>query len=73
MAVAFWRRAEQDPTWTALIEPDGTRVPAGELLARVNQLTHVLRALGLRPGEVERLIDTVLLQQGIGEQLRVGR
>ena len=51
MALAFWRRAEQDPDWTALIEPDGTRVTAGELLARVNQLTHVLRALGLRPGD----------------------
>ena len=51
MALAFWRRAEQDPNWTALIEPDGTRVTAGELLARVNQLTHVLRALGLRPGD----------------------
>jgi long-chain acyl-CoA synthetase len=51
MALAFWRRAEQDPGWTALIEPDGTRVTAGELLARVNQLTHVLRALGLRPGD----------------------
>ena len=51
MALAFWRRAEQDPGWTALIEPDGTRVTAGELLARANQLTHVLRALGLRPGD----------------------
>ena len=51
MALAFWRRAEQDPSWTALIEPDGTRVTAGELLARVNQLTHLLRALGLRPGD----------------------
>ena len=49
MALAFWRRAEQDPGWTALIEPDGTRVTAGELLARVNQLTHGLRALGPAP------------------------
>ncbi len=51
MALAFWRRAEQDPGWTALIEPDGTQVTAGEVLAWANQLTHVLRALGLRPGD----------------------
>ena len=51
MALAFWRRAEADPSWTALVEPDGTQRTAGELLARVNQLTHALRALGLRPGD----------------------
>jgi long-chain acyl-CoA synthetase len=51
MALGFWRRAEQDPGWTALIEPDGTRWSAGELLGRVNQLTHALRGLGLRPGD----------------------
>ncbi len=51
MALAFWRRAEADPSWTALIEPDGTQRTAGELLTRVNQLTHALRALGLRPGD----------------------
>ena len=51
MGLAFWRRAEADPAWTALVEPDGTQRTAGELLARVNQLTHALRALGLRPGD----------------------
>ena len=51
MGLAFWRRAEADPDWTALVEPDGTQRTAGELLARVNQLTHALRALGLRPGD----------------------
>jgi len=51
MALAFWRRALDDPGWTALIEPDGTAWPAGQLLSRVNQLTHALRALGLRPGD----------------------
>ena len=51
MALAFWRRAEADPSWTALVEPDGTQRTAGELLTRVNQLTHALRALGLRPGD----------------------
>jgi long-chain acyl-CoA synthetase len=47
----FWRRALEDPAWIAVIEPDGTRHSAGDLLARVNQLTHGLRAQGLRPGD----------------------
>ena len=51
MGLAFWSRAEADPGWIALIEPDGTQRTAGELLARVNQLTHALRGLGLRPGD----------------------
>ena len=48
MGLAFWRRAEADPGWIALIEPDGTQRTAGELLARVNRLTHALRGRGLR-------------------------
>jgi long-chain acyl-CoA synthetase len=51
MGLAFWRRAEADPGWIALIEADGTQRTAGELLARVNRLTHALRGLGLRPGD----------------------
>ncbi len=51
MGLAFWRRALADPGWTAVIEPDGTRQSAGELLARVNRLTHGLRTVGLRPGD----------------------
>jgi long-chain acyl-CoA synthetase len=47
----FWRRAEADPGWIVAIGPDGTRHAAGDLLARVNQLTHGLRARGLRPGD----------------------
>ncbi|MGI8446192.1 MAG: AMP-binding protein, partial [Streptosporangiaceae bacterium] len=51
MGLAFWRRAEANPAWTALVEPDDTERTAGELLARVNQLTRALRGLGLRPGD----------------------
>jgi long-chain acyl-CoA synthetase len=47
----FWRRAQEDPAWTAVVEPDGTEHTAGDLLGRVNQLTHALRARGLRPGD----------------------
>jgi long-chain acyl-CoA synthetase len=47
----FWRRAQHDPGWTAVIEADGTRHAAGDLLAMVNQITSGLRARGLRPGD----------------------
>jgi long-chain acyl-CoA synthetase len=48
---SFWRRALAGPGWIAAIEPDGTSHTAGDLLARVNQLTHGLQARGLRPGD----------------------
>src|SRR5262245_31762598 len=47
----FWNLAQQDPAHVALIEPDGRRVSAGELLAAANRLVHGLRALGLQPGD----------------------
>jgi long-chain acyl-CoA synthetase len=50
-SLGFWRRALAEPDWIAAIEPDGTRHTAGDLLTRVNQLTHGLRAQGLRPGD----------------------
>jgi long-chain acyl-CoA synthetase len=50
-AMGFWGRALEDPTWIAVVEPDGTEHAAGDLLARANQLTHALRARGLKPGD----------------------
>src|SRR5262249_24962584 len=47
----FWRRALTEPGQVVAIEPDATRPTAGDLLARVNQLTHGLRARGLQPGD----------------------
>ena len=47
----FWRRALEEPGWIAAVEPDGTAHAAGDLLARVNQLTQGLRRRGLRPGD----------------------
>ncbi|HXZ71962.1 MAG TPA: AMP-binding protein, partial [Streptosporangiaceae bacterium] len=47
----FWRRALANPDRVAAIEPDGTSHTAGDLLARVNQLTHGLRARGLQAGD----------------------
>jgi long-chain acyl-CoA synthetase len=50
-SLGFWRRAQQNPGWTAVVESDGTRHAAGDLLARVNQITRGLRARGLRDGD----------------------
>ena len=47
----FWRRALSEPGQIVAIEPDGTAHTAGDLLARVNQLSHGLRARGLRTGD----------------------
>jgi long-chain acyl-CoA synthetase len=49
--VGFWKIATEAPDRVAVIEPDGTEVSAGELLARANQLVHGLRALGLGAGD----------------------
>jgi long-chain acyl-CoA synthetase len=51
VAGGFWRRAQEDPGWIAVIEADGTKHAAGDLLGRVNQITRGLRARGLRPGD----------------------
>ena len=48
----FWQLAEKDPAHLAVIEPDGTALSAGELLSRVNQVTHALRAMGIGAGDV---------------------
>jgi long-chain acyl-CoA synthetase len=48
----FWARAEAAPEKLAVIEPDGSAITAGELLARVNQIVHGLRAEGLERGDV---------------------
>jgi long-chain acyl-CoA synthetase len=49
--VGFWKIATEAPDRVAVIEPDGTELRAGELLARANQLVHGLRALGLKQGD----------------------
>ena len=50
-SLGFWRRAQENPDWVAVVEADGTRHTAAQLLARVHQITHGLRACGLRPGD----------------------
>ena len=58
--LGFWRLAESDPDWLALVDPDGGEHTAGELLGRANQAAHALRSLGL--GVVDTL--AVLLPNG---------
>ncbi|WP_449064969.1 AMP-binding protein [Planomonospora algeriensis] len=48
----FYRIAEADPGRRAVIDTDGTVTTYGELLARVNRVSHGLRARGLHPGDV---------------------
>ncbi len=50
-SMGFWRFAQDRPGWIAAIDPDGTEHASADLLARVNQITHGLRQLGLRPGD----------------------
>jgi long-chain acyl-CoA synthetase len=47
----FWKLAAEEPEHVAVIDPNGRAVKAGELLASVNQVSHGLRALGVRAGD----------------------
>jgi len=49
--LGFWKIAEKDPTRLALIDPSGSSMMYGELLAECNQLVHGFRALGLTKGD----------------------
>ena len=49
--LGFWAMARDDPGYTALVDPDGRELSAGELLAEANRLVHGLRALGLQTGD----------------------
>ncbi|GAA4941666.1 long-chain acyl-CoA synthetase [Nonomuraea thailandensis] len=48
----FYAIAAADPGRLAVIDTDDTRVTYGDLLARVNQVSHGLRARGLTTGDV---------------------
>ncbi|MGB2756464.1 MAG: acyl-CoA synthetase [Acidimicrobiia bacterium] len=51
MAGGFWIYAAEDRDALGLVEPDGTEHTKGQLLDRVNQLSHGLRSLGLKRGD----------------------
>ncbi|MBO3748045.1 AMP-binding protein [Streptosporangiaceae bacterium NEAU-GS5] len=50
--MSFYVIGADDPSRLAVIDTDGTQVTYGELLARVNQVSHGLRARGLSTGDV---------------------
>src|SRR5262245_20520119 len=49
--MGFWKHAQDDPGYVAIVDPDGTAHTAGDVLARANQLAHALRQLGLQKGD----------------------
>jgi long-chain acyl-CoA synthetase len=51
VAKNFWGFAASHSSRVALVEPDGTVVSAGELLASANRLVHGMRALGFERGD----------------------
>ena len=51
MPGGFWYYAHEDPDALAVVDPDGTEISAGALLARCNRMAHGLRALGLEAGD----------------------
>ena len=55
--LGFWNQAQAYPNRRALVAPDGTELTAAELMARGNRLSHALRELGVKPGDV---VATVL-------------
>ncbi|HWS47940.1 MAG TPA: AMP-binding protein, partial [Acidimicrobiia bacterium] len=50
--MGFWKYAQEDPGYVAIVDPDGTEHTAGDVLARANQVVHALRELGLGKGDV---------------------
>src|SRR3954468_3936900 len=40
MPGGFWYYAQEDPDALAVVDPDGTEITAGELLARCNRMAH---------------------------------
>ena len=59
--LGFWRLAEADRDWLAVVDPEGVEHRAGDLLDRSNQIAHALRDLGLGTGDTL----AVLLPNGI--------
>ncbi len=49
--MGFWKYAQEDPGYLAIVDPDGTEHAAGDVLARANQVVHALRSLGMERGD----------------------
>jgi long-chain acyl-CoA synthetase len=51
MVASFWTYARAHPESVAIVDADERQISHADMLARVNQLSHGLRRLGLRRGE----------------------
>ena len=50
--MGFWKYAQDDPGYLAIVDPDGTEHAAGDVLARANQVVHApARRSGLKQGD----------------------
>jgi long-chain acyl-CoA synthetase len=47
----FWSFAQKHPRHVAIVDADERQISHAELLAGVNQLSHGLKALGLKQGD----------------------
>ena len=56
MPEGVWLIAAEDPSRTAVIEADGITLTFGELAERANRALHVLRTLGLSPGDAVAVV-----------------
>ena len=62
----FWKIAEANRDWLAVVDPDYNETTAGELYDLTNQITHGLRALGLKEGDqVTTLLPNSLEQLAV--------
>src|SRR3954453_14580861 len=51
MPGGFWHYAQEDPSYLAVVDTDGTEISGGAMLAECNRVAHALRALGLQAGD----------------------
>ncbi len=49
--LGFWAYAAENPNKLCIVDPDGTEHSFGEVLARVSQYSHGLRAAGVKRGD----------------------
>jgi len=66
--IGFLEVVRQHPARVAVIDPDGTSMTFAELAARVNQISHALRAAGVVPGD---RVVTVTPNSSMYHQLRL--
>ena len=52
--LGFWAYAAENRDKLCIVDPDGTEHTFGEVLDRVNQYSHGLRALGVKAGRRHR-------------------